>query len=217
MTFDPFGDFEIRGYLRNFASLKDISQVKDLEYASFQGNLSRAINALADIDFIEYKHVLAIHKTLFGDVYPWAGQDRLITAPNVNISKGGYRAMFAQPLYIRRVTDYALDLGRDPTVMREQPGHIMGSLAHAHPFLDGNGRTIMVLHTELAYRAGISIDWVQTDKTDYLIELTKELNDPEHGHLDNYLQPFIQDAVERQQSASVLKSLKGLGETTIGE
>jgi cell filamentation protein len=57
VTFDPFGDFEIRGYLRNFASLKHISQVKDLEYASFQGNLSRAINALADIDFIEYKHV----------------------------------------------------------------------------------------------------------------------------------------------------------------
>lgn len=51
MTFDPFGDFEIRGYLRNFASLKDISQVKDIEYASFQGNISRAINALASIDF----------------------------------------------------------------------------------------------------------------------------------------------------------------------
>ena len=47
--------------------------------------------------------------------------------------------------------------------------------------------------------------------------LTKELNDPEQGHLDNYLKLFIRDAVERQQSASVLKSLKGLGETTIGE
>jgi cell filamentation protein len=215
VTFDPFGDFESQGYLRNFASLKDISKVKDLEYASFQGNLSRAINTLADIDFIEYKHVLAIHQTLFGDVYPWAGQDRLLTAPNINITKGGYGAMFAQPPYIRRVTDYALDLGRDPNVMREQPGHIMGSLAHAHPFLDGNGRTIMVLHSELAYRAGISINWRQTDKADYLMALTKELNDPDKGHLDLYLKPFIRDAVEHQQSASVLKSLKGLGETTI--
>jgi cell filamentation protein len=97
--------------------------------------------------------------------------------------------------------------------MRERPGHIMGSLAHAHPFLDGNGRTIMVLHAELAYRAGISIDWGQTDKTDYLMALTKELNDPDKGHLDLYLKPFIRDAVEPQQSASVLRSLKGLGET----
>jgi cell filamentation protein len=217
VTFDPFDDFDSRGYLRNFASLKDISKVKDLEYASFQGNLSRAINALADIDFIEYKHVLAIHKTLFGDVYPWAGQDRLLTAANINITKGGYGAMFAQPLYIRRVTDYAIDLGRDPNVMREKPGHIMGSLAHAHPFLDGNGRTILVLHSELAYRAGISIDWVETNKTDYLIALTKELNDPEKGYLDDYLKPFIRDAVKHQRSTSILRSLKGLGETTIGE
>ncbi len=44
----------------------------------------------------------------------------------------------------------------------------MGSLAHAHPFLDGNGRTMMTIHIEMTYRVGISIDWVQTDKTAYL-------------------------------------------------
>ena len=130
--------------------------------------------------------------------------------------------MFAQPPYIRRVTDYALDRGRDPNVMREQPGYIMGSLAHAHPFLDGNGRNIMVLHTEMAYRAGISIDWAQTDKTAYLTALTTELNDPGKEHLDDYLKPFIQSAVDcrrqvsdqRQRSTSMLKSLKGLGNIT---
>ena len=88
----------------------------------------------------------------------------------------------------------------------------MGLLAHAHPFLDGNGRTIMVIHTELAYRAGISIGWKQTDKVDYLTALTTELNDPGKGHLDAYLKPFIRDAVNRQQSTSTLKSLQGLGE-----
>jgi cell filamentation protein len=75
------------------------------------------------------------------------------------------------------------------------------------PFGDFESRGYLRNFAELAYRAGISIDWVQTDKTDYLVALTKELNDPEQGHLDNYLQPFIRDAVERQQSASVLKSL----------
>ena len=90
----------------------------------------------------------------------------------------------------------------------------MGLLAHAHPFLDGNGRTIMVLHAELAHRAGISIDWKQTDKTDYLTALTTELNDPGKGYLDLYLKPFIREAIKRQQSTSTLRSLKGLGETT---
>lgn len=40
--------------------------------------------------------------------------------------------------------------GQDSPFMREQPGEVMALLAHAHPFLDGNGRTIMVLHAELA-------------------------------------------------------------------
>jgi cell filamentation protein len=72
----------------------------------------------------------------------------------------------------------------------------------------------MATDAELAHRAGISIDWKQTDKTDYLAALTIELNDPGKGHLDLYLKPFLREAVGRQQSTSELKSLKGLGETT---
>jgi cell filamentation protein len=214
MTFDPFRDFEERGYLRNLYGSKDVAAVKALEQKSFKKNLKSAIDALRDIQFIEYKHILGIHQTLFGDIYPWAGQDRLATAPDLNITKGGYERMFAHPRDIRRAGEYALDRGQDSPFMREQPGEVMGLLAHAHPFLDGNGRTIMVLHAELAHRAGISIDWKQTDKTDYLTALTTELNDPGKGHLDLYLKPFIRDAIERQQSTSALRSLKGLGETT---
>jgi cell filamentation protein len=214
MTFDPFRDFEERGYLRNVFGSKDILEVNALEQKSFKKNIKSAIDVLADIQFIEYKHILSIHKILFGDIYPWAGQDRLVTSPDLNITKGGYDRMFAHPRDIRRAGEYALDRGQDSPFMREQPGEVMGLLAHAHPFLDGNGRTIMVLHAELAYRAGISIDWKQTDKTDYLTALTIELNTPGNGHLDLYLKPFIRDAIERQRSTSTLKSLKGLGSAT---
>lgn len=132
MTFDPFGDFEELGYLRNIAGFKDLAMVKALEHGSFQRNLDRAITELADAKFIEYKHILNIHKTLFSDLYPWAGRDRWVTAPQLNISKGGYAALFAQPPYIRRVTDYALDKSRDPSIMRRQPGYVMGALCHLH-------------------------------------------------------------------------------------
>jgi cell filamentation protein len=185
--------------------------VKALEHASFQINLDKAIKTLAAIEFIEYKHVLEVHKTLFGDVYPWAGQDRSTTAPGINITKSGYNSLFAQSPYVRRVTEYAINQGQALNIMREQPGYILGSLAHAHPFLDGNGRTILLIHTELAYRAGINVDWAKTEKMAYLTVLTMELIDPDKGHLDNYLNPFIGKAVNRQQSASVIRSLKGLG------
>ena len=214
MTFDPFRDFVERGYLRNLYGSKDVAAVKALEQKSFKKNLNSAVDTLATTQFIEYQHILGIHKILFGDIYPWAGEDRLITTPDLNITKGGYERMFAHPRDIRRASEYALDRGQDSPWMRERAGEVIGLLAHAHPFLDGNGRTIMVLHAELAHRASISIDWKQTDKIDYLAALTIELNDPGKGHLDRYLKPFIRPAIERQQSTSTLKSLQGLGETT---
>jgi cell filamentation protein len=119
VTFDPFGDFDSQGYLRNFLGFKDIQQVKALEHASFKANVDRSMTALAKIDFIEYKHVLKIHKTLFSAVYPWAGQDRSVTAPGINISKAGYNSMFAQSQYVRRVTEYALDQSRDYSITQE--------------------------------------------------------------------------------------------------
>jgi cell filamentation protein len=86
--------------------------------------------------------------------------------------------------------------------MASKPGEVMGYLAYGHPFLDGNGRTIMTVHAELAQRAGISLDWAATDKMDYLTALTRELDKPGKGHLDAYLKPFIGLAVGHDRLAS---------------
>ena len=86
----------------------------------------------------------------------------------------------------------------------------MSFLAYGHPFLDGNGRTIMAVHVELAHRAGIRIDWSQTNKVEYLTALTKELNDPGKAHLDNYLAPFVSRADSSQSLANQLISIQGL-------
>ena len=71
-------------------------------------------------------------------------------AADIAITKAGYTDLFAHPLHIPQVLGWALSKGADQDFMRERPGSIMGALAHAHPFLDGNGRTIMVVHHELA-------------------------------------------------------------------
>jgi cell filamentation protein len=71
----------------------------------------------------------------------------------------------------------------------------MGYLAFGHPFLDGNGRTIMVIHAQLAQRAGFSVDWAKTDKTAYLAALTKAIDEPGKGHLDASLAGFHAPAI----------------------
>lgn len=198
MTFDPFGDFAARGYLRNVARQKDLTIVRQMEHSSFTTGLEEALAELDARETIAYEDVLSTHKTLFEAVYPsWAGQDRLATAPKQVISKGAGndKVIFAYPRDIRRAVEYALKRGQDKAYMAINPGDVMGYLAHGHPFLDGNGRTIMTVHCVLAHRAGISIDWASTKKSDYLSALSRELSDPSKGHLDAYLKPFIDKGI----------------------
>ena len=208
MTFDPFGDFDSCGYLRNLEQEKDLDIVRRLEHVSFTTGLDDAFKQFSGTKQIGYQDVLDTHKTLFEPVYPWAGEDRAKNAPELAISRGG--VLFAHPQDIRRAVDTALTKGQDKTFMREHPGEVMGYLAFAHPFLDGNGRTIMVVHSVLAQRAGIGIDWAATDKDAYLAALTQEIENPGKGMLDQYLKPFIKAAVAQDQLVEQVRELPGL-------
>jgi cell filamentation protein len=208
VTFDPFGDFDTKGYLRNFEGEKDVEIVRRLEHASFVTGLDQAFAQLARIERLRYDHVLATHRILFDAIYPWAGQDRTQTAPDIAVSKAG--VLFAHPNDIRHAVDYALQHGQDKDFMATKPGEVMGYLAYGHPFLDGNGRTIMVVHSVLAQRAGFSIDWARTDKTNYLLALTNELDNPGKGVLDSYLKPFMRGAITYEQLGDAVKQAPGL-------
>ena len=68
MIFDPFGDFESRGYLRNTAGLHDPTAVKEFEHRAFRENLPTAIEHLSHVEQIAYQNLLDTYKTLFQDV-----------------------------------------------------------------------------------------------------------------------------------------------------
>lgn len=208
MTFDPFGDFETRGYLRNLFGEKDHEIVRRLEHSSFVSAVGEAFGNLSHRTPISYEDVLETHRTLFQDIYPWAGQDRAQFAPDIAVSKGN--VLFAHPEDARQAVNYALRLGQDASFMAEKFGEVMGHLAYGHPFLDGNGRTIMVIHSELAQRAGFSIEWAATDKNEYLAALTNELDQPSKGILDAYLKPFVRSAVGVDRLAGHITNMQGL-------
>jgi hypothetical protein len=58
VTFDPFGDFETRGYLRNLANEKDPEIVRRLEHTSFTTGIDAAFARLAPIKRLSYRDVL---------------------------------------------------------------------------------------------------------------------------------------------------------------
>lgn len=176
MVFDPFGDYETLGYLRNTFGEKNLQKVKRLESRSFLAQLPRVSEKLKSFGDITYKQLLDTHKQLFGAIYPWAGQDRSVTSPNRQIWKGSIE--FAHTMDLKRASEHALQQARDFELMRCRPGYILGLFAFSHPFLEGHGRTILVIHTELARRAGFKVDWFRTTKLDDLQALTEELETP---------------------------------------
>ena len=211
MTFDPFGDFETRGYLRNVAGEKDPERVKRLEHEAFRARVEEALAALRTDRPLGYQDVLDTHRRLFGDMYPWAGQDRAATAPQVAVGKAGRYDLFAHPQDASRAVEHALDMAADPARMRAKPGEVLGLLCHGHPLLDGNGRTLMTVHAELCRRAGIRIAWEDVAKADYLTALTRELERPGKV-LDAFLAPHVRrPAASVAQDAKHLQTLRGLG------
>lgn len=206
--FDPFHDFDAAGYLRNVRRDKDEATIKHFEHNIFRANFGQALAHLASCDVIAYDHFMRVHSILFADYYPWAGQDRAAVLADSAVSKG--RVMFSHPLSARLAVEYGLRLGQDKTVMTQKPGEVMGNFAFGHPFLDGNGRTMLLVHMELCYRAGFSIAWQDTNKDDYLNALSREIEAPGKGILDAYLLQFKGPQLQRGSWGNSILSIKGL-------
>ena len=87
--FDPFKDFKTNGYLRNVLKHKDAADVTLFEHNVFRANLSQALDFLSEKRIITYQDFLTIHRILFSDYYPWAGEDRRMTLPDLAVRKQG--------------------------------------------------------------------------------------------------------------------------------
>lgn len=192
---DPFGDYETAGYLRNRYASPDREAIGRLMTVAYEQKVLSVVRFLRRVPLIRYEHVTETHFRLFDSLFPWAGEDRSVNAPHLAISKAGYVKMFAHPADCRRAAEYALSLGQDSAYLRAHPGEVYGLFAHAHPFLEGNGRTILTVFAELTRRAGFLIRWEEIGKTEFLRTLTDELHRPQRGTMDTFLRAFTVDGV----------------------
>ena len=206
--FDPFGDYATEGYLRNFDREKNLQIIKIAEHQLFRAQLPIALEFLARKKRIEYADFLAVHRILFEGLYPWAGKDRSEVLPDKAVKKGAI--YFCHPQSCQRAVVEALSVAQDKNEMAVRPGFIMGMFAYGHPFLDGNGRTMLLVHAELCYRANMSVNWLQTSKQPYLEALTLEIESPSQGHLDAYLRPFIEPQIPRDHWLKTVSAMPGL-------
>jgi cell filamentation protein len=192
---DPWEDYATEGYLRNRHKEKDVRLIGHLETAAFEQEVVQVVRSLRRLPSLSYEHVTTTHQKLFSSVYPWAGEDRSTTAPNIAIVKAGYNNLFAHPADVQRAAEHALRIGQDTPYLQAHPGEVFGYLAHAHPFLEGNGRTILTIFAELSRRSGFHVEWEAIDKAGFLDTLTKELLQPGKGIMDQLVVPHVRQGV----------------------
>ena len=115
-----------------------------------------------EIDNIEIgttKGLQQIHKYLFNGLYDFAGRIR-----NQHISKGGFR--FANALYLNEIL---VKIEQMPESTFEQIVEKYVEMNIAHPFIEGNGRTMRLwLDQILKKRLQKLVNWQFVDKTLYL-------------------------------------------------
>jgi cell filamentation protein len=127
-----------------------------------------------DINQIEIgttKGLQQIHLYLFRELYDFAGKIR-----NVNISKGGFR--FANSLYLNEIL---VKIEQMPESTFEDIVAKYVEMNIAHPFMEGNGRTMRIwLDMILKARIQKVVNWQFVDKTLYLQAMERSpINDLE--------------------------------------
>lgn len=117
------------------------------------------------------KGLIQIHEYLFQGLYDFAGRIR-----NKNISKGGFR--FANALYLKEIL---VKIEQMPETNFEEIIAKYVEMNIAHPFMEGNGRTMRIwLDLILKTKLEKVVNWQFVDKSLYLQAMERSpINDLE--------------------------------------
>ena len=108
-------------------------------------------------------HLKAIHKYIFQDIYPWAGELR-----QVNISK---EILFCDSQFIEKTINKVFDELAQENFLRdcsekkiaEKAAYYLGEINAVHPFREGNGRAQREFVRELLIPLGFKVDYSLCD------------------------------------------------------
>jgi cell filamentation protein len=143
--------------LKNLLDLRDEILLSEAE-RDLTADAAEALEFLAPP--YDLCSVTAIHRHLFADVYPWAGELRLL-----DISKGTTRFCTATRIEPEahkffeelRTLNWLEEMSRNELVSKV--AELFGDFNVIHPFREGNGRVQRILFENLIINVGYEISW----------------------------------------------------------
>lgn len=160
----------------------------------------------------DYKHLKAIHKHIFQDVFHWAGKDRFELNLLGPMFKGD--SMFCNGQFIPNEANRIFSSLEKQNYFKncknidelaKNLAEFMGDLNALHPFREGNGRTQRIFINQLAQNAGYKLDLRLIDK-DKMIDASIKAMDCDYKKLETLikvnLKSFKQN-LEKEQSQGI--------------
>ena len=186
--------------LKNKLGITSIREINDREIIEYAEAAKRLGEYFSFDHSFNHNDLSLIHKTIFGNIYEWAGEYR-----NVEMSKDGFvfaRAKFIPDL-MKEFSNSALQSQTPPTINSGSELSFLLAKIHVefiliHPFREGNGRTIRLLLSliaQQAHYAGVDFGFIK-DKGK---EFKRYIAAIQFGMNGNYtlMQQIVEQALSR--------------------
>lgn len=165
--------YENSNVLINKLNLKDPKKLRYYE-AKITAAKLLGLRKMGVTGNFNIEHLKSIHKYLFEDIYPFAGEFR-----TENIAKGEFR--FAQFEYIETELESLLNKlkkeeylqGLNKKDLATKLAYYLAELNVLHPFREGNGRTNREFIRQLALKNGYQLD-LKKVKAEEILEASIE-------------------------------------------
>ena len=151
--------------LINKFGIRDAAKLQDLESAIY---IRFNVASLLPKGDLNYMHLKNIHRHLFGKLYDWAGQERTvgIIKGHSHFVRKEFIAKESNKLFLKLKSDRYLQ-NLNHTDFCRKLSFYFNEINAAHPFREGNGRTLRAFFDALSERTGYRLVWEKLNVKEY--------------------------------------------------
>ena len=149
--------------LKNRANIKDVETLRKAE--ADITNLAMSAIYERDYDKFNVDTLCDIHRSIFGQIFDWAGEFRTIQMVKYEEVLGGDTVRYAYPKDIKKELTIAMKeisklkrTGDNDQDVVFRLVRIIASIWQTHPFREGNTRTVIVFAVLLAKHLGFEVN-----------------------------------------------------------
>ncbi|MDR2022112.1 MAG: Fic family protein [Hungatella sp.] len=193
---------------------------------------AKLVSAEADITFIkllsidklnqnqpmDLNYIKSLHRHIFGDIYPFAGELRTVQIYKNEAVLGGDTVRYSIPSEIeenaKKIIDSMNSTNWRALSLDERSlefGKNIAALWQVHPFREGNTRTTMTFATHFADRNGFPLDkQLFRENAAYVRNALVKASDGMYADFQ-YLHKIMKDSMQLGEEAFIIDKIKAAG------